>query len=485
MKQLNEYKLFVQRIGLVGITNILIALSSLILLPIMTKSFSIEDYGIWVQINTTISLIPNIAALGLPYTMVRFLSAEKDKEKIQEGFYSIASIVLASTFIISTLLFLFSKNIAAALFNGAVNIVVLLSVIVFLACLNAFLLNFFRTFQQMKRYSIFLLIQTYLGVFIVSYFAIKGFSIYTAALGLLIANLVTFFIMTLFIISNIGFKIPKFKNMREYLSFGLPTIPGNLSSWIVDSSDRYVIGVFLGTTFVGYYSPGYTLGNIIMMLLAPFSLLLPSVLPKYYDNGEIEKVKTFLKYSLKYFLLIAIPSAFGLSMLSKPILMILTTQEIALNGYLITPFVTLSALLFGVYAIISNVIVLKKKTGITGTIWIIAAVLNLGLNILFVPYFGILGAASITLIAYGTAFILTLVYTAKFFDFDFDFDFIVKIIIASILMSIIISLMNPSGILNVLITVVIGAVVYMGLLIILKGIKKEEFKFFKNMLRNS
>jgi O-antigen/teichoic acid export membrane protein len=485
VKQLNEYKLFVQRIGLVGITNILIALSSLILLPIMTKSFSIEDYGIWVQINTTISLIPNIAALGLPYTMVRFLSAEKDKEKIQEGFYSIASIVLASTFIISTLLFLFSKNIAAALFNGAVNIVVLLSVIVFLACLNAFLLNFFRTFQQMKRYSIFLLIQTYLGVFIVSYFAIKGFSIYTAALGLLIANLVTFFIMTLFIISNIGFKIPKFKNMREYLSFGLPTIPGNLSSWIVDSSDRYVIGVFLGTTFVGYYSPGYTLGNIIMMLLAPFSLLLPSVLPKYYDNGEIEKVKTFLKYSLKYFLLIAIPSAFGLSMLSKPILMILTTQEIALNGYLITPFVTLSALLFGVYAIISNVIVLKKKTGITGTIWIIAAVLNLGLNILFVPYFGILGAASITLIAYGTAFILTLVYTAKFFDFDFDFDFIVKIIIASILMSIIISLMNPSGILNVLITVVIGAVVYMGLLIILKGIKKEEFKFFKNMLRNS
>lgn len=474
-----------QRIGLVGVTNILIALSSLILLPIMTKSFSISDYGIWVQINTTISLIPNIAALGLPYTMVRFLSAEKDKEKIQEGFYSITSIVLASTFIISTLLFIFSKSIAAALFNGDVNIAVLLSVIVFLACLNALLLNFFRTFQQMKRYSIFLLIQTYLGVFIVSYFAIKGFNIYTAALGLLIANLVTFFIMALFIISNIGFKIPKFKNMREYLSFGLPTIPGNLSSWIVDSSDRYVIGIFLGTAFVGYYSPGYTLGNIIMMLLAPFSLLLPSVLPKYYDNGEIEKVKTFLKYSLKYFLLIAIPSAFGLSMLSKPILMILTTQEIALNGYLITPFVALSAILFGVYAIISNIIVLEKKTGITGAIWIVAAVLNLGLNILFVPYFGILGAAAITLIAYGTAFILTLLYSVKFFDFDFDLVFIIKSVVASILMSTIIILINPYGILNVLITVIICTIVYTSLLLILKGIKKEEFKFFNEMLKNS
>ena len=75
------------------------------------------------------------------------------------------------------------------------------------------------------------------------------------------------------------------------------------------------------------------------MILAPFSILLPSVLPKYYDENNIEKVRIFLKYSMKYFLLIAIPSAFGLSILSKPILLILTTPEIALNGYLITPFV--------------------------------------------------------------------------------------------------------------------------------------------------
>jgi O-antigen/teichoic acid export membrane protein len=481
VKHLNEYKLFVQRIGLVGITNILIALSSLILLPIMTKSFSISDYGIWVQINTTISLIPNIAALGLPYTMVRFLSAEKDKEKIREGFYSIASIVLASTFIISTLLFLFSKNIAVALFNGNVNIAMLLSVIIFLACLNALLLNFFRTFQQMKRYSVFLLIQTYLGVFIVSYFAIKGFSIYTAALGLLIANLVTFFIMALFIISNIGFKIPKFKNMKEYLSFGLPTIPSNLSYWIVDSSDRYVIGILLGTAFVGYYSPGYTLGNIIIMLVAPFSFLLPSVLPRYYDIGEIKKVKIFLKYSLKYFLLIAIPSTFGLSLLAKPILTILTTQEIASNGYFVTSFVALSSILYGIYGIISNVFILKKKTKILGSIWIIAAVLNIVLNIVSVHYIGILGAATATLLAYIVAFSITL-YCVKDFKFEFDLKFVIKSIISSILMSLIILLTNPKGILNILIVIIICTIIYLTVLTLLKGIKKEEFKFFKELL---
>ncbi len=99
---MSEYKLFVQRIGLVGITNILVAISGLILLPIITKNFTTSDYGVWVQITTTIALLPNVATLGLPYTMVRFLSAEKDIEKIREGFYSLAGVVLISTTTISS-----------------------------------------------------------------------------------------------------------------------------------------------------------------------------------------------------------------------------------------------------------------------------------------------------------------------------------------------------------------------------------------------
>ena len=54
--------------------------------------------------------------------MVRFLSAEKDNEN-KEDFYSIAAIVLISSFIISALLFLLSNDVAHVLFNGDVNLV--------------------------------------------------------------------------------------------------------------------------------------------------------------------------------------------------------------------------------------------------------------------------------------------------------------------------------------------------------------------------
>ena len=478
---MNEHKLFTQRIGLIGITNLLLGLSGIILLPILTKNIPIEEYGIWVQISVTIGLIPSLVILGLPYTMVRFLAAAKKKEEIQEGFYSIAFIILFTSAIASFILFLFSKPIAAALFDNNLTIARILPLIVFIACLNSVLFNFFRTFQQIKRYSIFLFIQTYLNVALVAYFVLSGYGILGAVMGLLISTFFVFLIMASLIISEIGIKIPKFTHIREYLAFGLPTVPGNLSSWVVNSSDRYVIGIFLSTAFVGYYSPGYALGSMINMFMAPLGFMLPAVLSKYYDENNMNEVKTVLRYSLKYFLALAIPSAFGLSLLSKPILTILSTPEIASQGYLITPFVAVSVVLLGASVVINHILVLEKKTKITGTIYIIIAILNLGLNLIFIPYIGILGAAITTLLAFTLALILTTYYSFKYFIFDVDLRFISKSIFASIIMSLVIIKCSPVGALNVLGVIGVCAVVYAAILLLLKGIEKEEIAFFKEL----
>ena len=421
--------------------------------------------------------------LGLPYTMVRFLAGAKKREEIQEGFYSIAFIVLFTSAIASFLLFLFSKPIAATLFDNNLTITRIASLIVFIACLNGLLLTFFRTFQQIKRYSIFISIRTWLNVALVAYFVLSGYGIFGAVLGLLISSFFVFLIMASFIILELGFKIPKFTPIREYLAFGLPTVPTNLSSWVVNSSDRYVIGIFLGTAFVGYYSPGYTLGSVISMFMAPLAFMLPAVLSKYYDENNMNEVRTVLQYSLKYFLLLAIPAAFGLSLLSKPILTILATPEIASQGYLITPFVALSTLLFGAHMVIYNIIVLEKKTKIVGMIWVIAAISNLGLNLIFIPHIGILGAAITTLIAFALALILTSFYSFKYLKFDIDFRFILKSIFATIVMSQVIIQWNPMGVLNVLSVIGVCAVVYAAVLLLLRGVKKEEITFFRQLFR--
>jgi O-antigen/teichoic acid export membrane protein len=469
----------------VGITNILISLSGLIFLPIITKNLSTADYGIWALVNVIIALIPNIANLGLPFTMVRFLSAEKDKKKIKESFYSMLVLVFIISLLISVIFLIFQDLIANRVFGGNLEVVYLTAIIAFFACMNLMLISFFRTFQQIKRYSLFLVLQTYIGIIISSYLVLTGYNIQTVVIGLLIGYLAVFIIMACIIFSYLGLSIPKFKYLKEELEFAIPTIPGNVSSWVVDASDKLVIGMFLGSVAVGYYAPSYALGSILLMFLSPFALLLPAILPKYFDEGNLEKVSVFLKYSMKYFLLITIPAAIGLSLLSKQVLLIISNPEIAMNGHLITPFVCLGAILMGMYGIINNILILEKKTKILGNIWIIVGILNLIFTIIAVPIIGIIGAALVTLICYFIAFAITSYYSKKYLELPFEYKSLVKTILAAIIMGIFVFVVNPTGIMDVFITIFVAIVIYFGTLFLLKGIEKEEFNFFKEMIREN
>lgn len=479
---MEEYKLFIKRIGLVGFANILVTLSGIILLPIMTKNLSIPDYGVWVQVNTTIILMPSLANLGLPYAMLRLLAVKKDKNEIAEGFYSIFFLTIFSSAVASILFILFSGWIAEAIFNGNSTVTLILSFIILLTCLNNVFFGFLRAFQKIKRFSLFWLVQTYLNVFLVSYFVLTGQGIVGAVSGVLICQVTIFIVVFLLILAEIGFKIPKFNNMREYLSFGIPGMPNNFSNWLVDSSDRYLIGLLLGAAFVAYYSPGYSLGTLILILIVPFEILLTPLLSRYYEENLAGEIRTLLKYSMKYYLLAAIPCVCGLSLLAKPILLILTTTEIALSGYYITPIVALSAIILGLYKIVSQIILLDKKMKIIGVSWVIAGLSNVILNLILIPYIGILGAGFTTLASYSIMFTVALVYSLKNFKFDFEVKSIIKSIITSIIIGIFIIIYSPSSIAEILLTILICSGIYLGLMTLLRAMTKEELKFIKSVL---
>ena len=149
---MERYALTVQRIGLVAIANLLIALSGIILLPVLTKTLPITSYGSWALVVATISLLPVITSLGLRQTMIRFLAASKDKHDIQEVFYSLAFVVFVAALVVSGPFFIFAHLIAASLFDNNVAAALIFPLNVFVACLNLFIVDFFRAFQQAKKY---------------------------------------------------------------------------------------------------------------------------------------------------------------------------------------------------------------------------------------------------------------------------------------------------------------------------------------------
>lgn len=479
---MSQRKLLAQRIGLVAITNLLVEANSLIMLPLLTKNLPTSEYGVWVQISVTIGLVPAVALLGLPYSMVRFLPSAKGRENIREIFYSMAVIITLAGLIASVAILILAEPIASALFDGRLIIVQYLSILVLLECLISIPFGYFRGIQQIKKYSVFNFSKVFFSLLLVVYFVLSGKGIMGALVGLLIADALILLAMISFIVFELGLSFPRFKKIKEYLAFGVPLIPGNLSSWIVTSSNRYVIGLLMGTTFVGYFSPGYALGNMVNLFVTPLSFVLPAALSKHYDDHNIEEVRAILGFALKFFLALGIPAAFGLSLLSMPILNVLSTPEIAAQGYLITPFMALSALFLGAYAIVTQILVLEKNTALTGKIWIIAAILNLALGFLLITYTGIIGGAIATLASFAFAFISTNYYANKSIKIFLGFNFVVKSLAASIIMSILLHSLGPESISELALSIFLGTFVYFAILFFLKGFTITEIDFIKGLL---
>ena len=341
---MSSYKKFTKDIGMMGLVNLTIFLRGLIILPIITKLLGAANYGVWTQLGVTVSLITPLALLGLPLSLVRFLAVKRERKEIQEGIYSVLIVISVFALILILPLIIFSKHIAD-FFQTQPILIQILALVIFLECLITILLSLFQAVQEIGKYSYFLIFKTFGEVGLIIGAVLSGYGLYGAVLSLLIIRIITFLILFCFVMWKFGLKFPAFSKIKEYLNFGVPTVASNISYWTITSSDRYLIGFFLGVLFVGYYAPAYTIGNLINFLIYPLAFMLPPVLSKLFDENKLAEVKNYLKYSLKYFLMFAVPMAFGLSILSKQLLTIFSTPEIAENGYFITPFVVLSILL--------------------------------------------------------------------------------------------------------------------------------------------
>lgn len=477
-----SYKKFTREVGMIAMTNLIMALRAIILLPIITKMLGVEEYGIWAQLVVITSFISPVIVLGLPYSLVRFLSGEKDINEVKDGIYSTVTLIFLFSLAASLLLFIFAAPIANFLQCQTI-LVQILALILLFECLNQVLLNVLRAFREVKKYSFFIIFQGLGEISLIIFFIWLGLGLLGAVLALLAMRVINFLITGFIIIKKIGVKMPNFNKTRQYLTFGLPTVPENVSNWLVHFNDRFLIGFFFGALFVGYYVPAYTITGIIAFFETPLSFLLPSVLSKLYDEQKIDEVKRYLKYSLKYLLAITIPSFFGLWVLSKQLLTILSTPEITKNGYMLIPFMALGMIFYGLYGVILQGLVLVKKTSILGKTWVGATLLNVILNVTLIPRFGILAAAINMLISYLFVFLVCGYFSLKYLPFEVDVKFILKSVFASMVMSLLIIWIDPKGLAPTFISIAAGVIMYAFLIILLKGFEKKEFLFFKNLLK--
>ena len=481
-----DYVTYAKDIGLVAGAQIAVSLLQFARLPILTKWLGASLYGTWSLIWVTVVLITPLATLGLGLAMVRFLAAEGDVARIRERFLSVVFTVLAAGVFVSIILILCSDLFASSIMGdiSSSHLVKLASFMILTQALSQIGVAFFRTFRQMKLYSLLLLAKAAAQLGLMVAFLLLGWELKGLIIAVLISDTLCLAVALSAALRQIGFQIPRFTELKSYLKYGLPLVPSSAMLWIIHSSDRYMVGYFMEAKDVGIYAAAYALASIISLLLVPLQVVLLPAVSKSYDDGEIARTRTFLKYSLKYLMMLSIPSAFGLSILASPLLRILTTAEFT-SGSVVIPFVASGLLFYGLYQVCLYVLYLAKKTQLELILLSIGAALNIGLNVLLVPYLGIMGAAVATLAAFFVLGMLTVLVSFRYFKFDLSLPFIVKSILASVIMALAIWLLNPVSITWVIISILLGVFVYFAIMFAFKGFDKKELALLKGLVSGS
>lgn len=456
------YKNISRQLGYSYISYFVNALFGPLLVLVLTRSLSVAEYGVYSILSVTIMILSVVLDLGISqYFIAQFSSASV--ERLKTSFLSLLAFEGIFLALILTVLYGLVRVFLLPVFlleewSTEFGIAFM---IVFFATLLRLSSGAMIARKWLERQSLVGLLQQSGWIILLLIFTMVSseLSLVWVVLIFLVGMCLTFVISCFFIgdlFSHFSLRLLTLKEIKHGIFFGLPMIPFLIGTWLVNMSDRYILQYYVGPEQVGLYSLAYTLCSIVLSLGFVVSGVFFPYLSEHFGKNEFH---TLFNSSLKYALLIVIPSIAGVYFLSIPLVTLLSGVK-----YIASTQVLGVLLFFPFFNIFINLfyqtLIIQKKTVTLSVIYTFGAALNIILNIVLIPSFGIVGSAVATSVSY--AFLgLCLYYCVRMFvHFDFRFLCLGRIFLASLFMGIAVWLIDPAHVLSKILTIIFGAAFY-------------------------
>jgi len=251
--------------------------------------------------------------------------------------------------------------------------------------------------------------------------------------------------------------------LGELLRYGLPLTATFALGFVVSMSDRFLIAWFLGEGPAGMYAAAYDLGQqTLTLLMMVVNLAAYPLAVRALEQRGPEAARQQLRQNATLLLSVAFPAAVGLSLLAPNVTGVLLGEGFREEAARLLPWVALAILLSGVRAYHFD-LAFQLGRYTLGQVWVVgaAALLNLVLNLLWIPFFGLLGAAYATFAAYLLALLLSIALGRRVFPLPIPYQDGLKIALASVLMGL---LLWPSlkyqGLYALVAQVMVGSLAY-------------------------
>lgn len=396
---MNEKKRLVKNTLLIMLGNFGSKMISFILLPLYTSILTTTEYGTFDFIVALSAFLLPVVTFSIHESLFRFI-IDVDKDKNKNGFKKIISnaviILLIGIFflfiVLSVLYFVVNKE------NQVIIIYLFLYVVVNI--LYTFSNYLLRGLGKIKEYAIISssknVIQLVINVIVVLVFrlGIKGLLI-SSCLSELLAFLIVFIISKLW--KYIDIKSLSKKYVKDMLKYSLPLVPNSLCNQVINISDRFIITMFMGTSYNGVYSISYKFPYIIGTVYHFFYTAWSESAARVFQQGKEKAIEYYqsLYTTLNNFVFSIIITMIA----SMPLLFRILIRGNYVDGFVYVPILMLSMYFDCIGMFYSGIFAALKKTNIMATTTMIAAFINILINILLIGKFGLYAAAISTLIA--------------------------------------------------------------------------------------
>ncbi len=400
-------------------------------LPLLTNLMTQQEYGIVSLVTSFLIVVNTLTNFGLPAATVRLYNDSDDKDHQQDVLGSSQALFFIIPSLTAIGISLFSKSVSLSLLGDSkyslvIQIVAILLVFETMNYFGNLMLRIHLRPGAVNIHNVvYVISQMGLAIVFIKYLKLGVLGYW---LGYLIGGVIGILLMIWFNRHWLVFKMSR-KQVKELLKFGLPLIPVDFSFNFLQLADRFMILSLLDFKAVAIYTIGYRIGSFVNFVLAPFSIAWPIFA---FSKMKETEAKRIYRDSLTYVLMGSIFVAL-IIFIFRVELIDFVSPESYQAAVQVVPWISLSMIAYGIYPILSLGPRIAKHTRPLAWISTSTTLVNIILNVILIPAYGIKGAAAATLISYLYLSLISYFVSRRYYDFQVDGKRIGLIIIATCL----------------------------------------------------
>ncbi|WP_296879772.1 oligosaccharide flippase family protein [Thomasclavelia sp.] len=397
-------------------------LVTFLLLPLYTAKLNTYEYGIMDVYVTLATLLIPVITLQIEQAIFRFMIAKNSnlKEIISTATFFILVSIIIYSFIYLLFINLFSIDYPILIF------LFFLSQAIF-----QILLQVVRGFNKYNFYSLISFASAVMIIFFNIIFIVGLNMKYEA---ILLSTAIADFICSIIIIlkSNLYKYISilkvSVKFLVEMIAYSAPLVINQLSSWLINYSDRLIIIAVLGISMNGVYSLANKFFNLPVSIFNIYNLAWTELIIKSVENDNKKDTNQYINKMINitfeiYECVIVIIVA-GLGIFFKFFI-----NENYYMAYRYIPILLIASLFSGMSATIGSIYVANKKTKDIAITTLLSGFLNVIIHVLSIKFIGLYAAALSTMITFIILFFFRCKNINSYFKVNLEYKNLRKITI--------------------------------------------------------